>query len=247
MVHTIDLKGQHMYFGIFSDPTFIILIPTIILAMVAQARVNSTYKRYAKVINRRGITGLQAATTILGNTPQTSGVSVTLGQGTLSDHYDPKNRMIRLSPDVYGGNTVAAVAIAAHEAGHALQHGKGYMPLALRNTIAVPVKFISFASWPLLIIGIVIMQSGNLTEGNLIFNIGVFAFTGAVIFHLITLPVEINASRRAIREIRDLDIIEEAEIGGAKKVLNASAMTYVAALAMAAAQLIRILLIRGRN
>lgn len=247
MVHTIDLKGQHMYFGIFSDPTFIILIPTIILAMVAQARVNSTYKRYAKVINRRGITGLQAATTILGNTPQTSGVSVTLGQGTLSDHYDPKNRMIRLSPDVYGGNTVAAVAIAAHEAGHALQHGKGYMPLALRNTIAVPVKFISFASWPLLIIGIVIMQSGNLTEGNLIFNIGVFAFTGAVIFHLITLPVEINASRRAIREIRDLDIIDEAEIGGAKKVLNAAAMTYVAALAMAAAQLIRILLIRGRN
>ncbi len=236
-----------MYFGMFSDPTFLILIPAFILAIFAQSRVGSVYNRYSKIPNRRGITGGEAARRILGTDSDLAMIPVEITPGKLSDHYDPRKKIMRLSPEVHDGASIASVAIAAHEAGHAMQHESRYIPLKLRNAIALPVSIISHASWPLLIIGIIVIQMGYYNSGNLIFNIGVIAFAFVVLFHTITLPVEFNASRRAIRQLKELDIIYEEEAGGARKVLSAAALTYVAALAVAVAQLVRLLLIRGRN
>lgn len=236
-----------MYFGMFYDSTFLILIPAFILAIFAQSRVNSVYRRYANVPNRKGITGGEAAKRILNSNRDLAMIPVELTQGKLSDHYDPRKKIMRLSPEVHDGASIAAVAIVAHEAGHAIQHGNRYIPLKVRNAIALPVSIVSHASWPLLIIGIIVIQMGHYSSGNLIFNIGVIAFAFVVLFHVITLPVEFNASKRAIQQLKDLDIIYEEEAGSAKKVLSAAALTYVAALAVAVAQLVRLLLIRGRN
>jgi len=234
-----------MYFGVF-DPTFIILIPAMIFAFYAQTKVSRAYNNYAKVGNRRGVTGAQAARTIL-DANGLSDIPIEITAGRLSDHYDPKQRVMRLSQKVYNDASIASVAIAAHESGHAIQHGQNYMPLKLRNLIATPVSLVSWLSWPLLIGGIIIIQMGYYSQGNLIFNIGIFAFVGVVIFHSVTLPVEFNASKRAITLLVDQGIIYPEEAGGAKKVLSAAAMTYLAALAVAVANLIRLLVIRGRN
>ena len=234
-----------MYFGAF-DPTFIILIPAMIFAFYAQTKVSRAYNNYAKVMNRRGITGAQAARSIL-DANGLSDVPIEITAGRLSDHYDPRKKVMRLSQHVYNDPTIASVAIAAHESGHAIQHGVNYIPLKIRNLIAMPDSLISWLSWPLLIIGILIIQTGNYTQGNLIFNLGIFAFVGVVLFHLITLPVEFDASRRAIALLVEQGVIYPEESGGAKKVLSAAALTYLAALAVAVANLIRLLLIRGRN
>jgi uncharacterized protein len=234
-----------MYFGIF-DPTFIILIPAMIFAFFAQAKVSSAYNTYAKVQNRRGITGAQAARSIL-DANGLSNVPIEITQGRLSDHYDPKKQVMRLSQKVYNDASIASVAIAAHESGHAIQHSKNYTPLRLRNLIAAPVSVVSWLSWPLLIVGIIIIQMGYYSQGNLIFDIGIIAFVGVVIFHSVTLPVEFNASKRAIALLTEQGIIYPEEAGGAKKVLSAAALTYLAALAVAVANLIRLLVIRGRN
>lgn len=234
-----------MYFGAF-DPTFIILIPAMIFAFYAQTKVSRAYSNYAKVRNRRGITGAQAARSIL-DANGLSDVPIEITAGRLSDHYDPRKKVMRLSQNVYNDPSIASVAIAAHESGHAIQHSVNYMPLKVRNLIAMPVSLISWMSWPLLIIGILIIQTGNYTQGNLIFNLGIFAFVGVVAFHLITLPVEFDASRRAIALLVEQGVIYPEESGGAKKVLSAAALTYLAALAVAVANLIRLLLIRGRN
>lgn len=234
-----------MYFGYF-DPTIIILLPAIIFTMYAQGKVKNAYNRYLRVPARRGITGHQAARMILDNNGMRH-VPIEITAGTLSDHYDPKKDIMRLSPDVYNGTSIASVSIAAHESGHALQDGSSYGFLRFRSAIAPAVSLVSAASWPLLLIGLFIIWQGNLTTGNLIFNIGILFFCAVVLFHTVTLPVEINASRRAIRQLVDLGIIDNTEKRGAKKVLSAAAMTYVAALATAIANLIRILLIRGRD
>jgi len=234
-----------MYFGVF-DPTFIILIPAMIFAFYAQTKVSRAYNNYAKVGNRHGITGAQAARSIL-DANGLSDIPIEITAGKLSDHYDPKKRVMRLSQRVYNDASIASVAIAAHESGHAIQHGQNYMPLKLRNLIAMPVSLVSWLSWPLLIVGIIIIQMGYYSQGNLIFNIGIIAFAGVVLFHTVTLPVEFNASKRAISLLVDTGIIYPEEAGGAKKVLSAAAMTYLAALAVAVANLIRLLLIRGRN
>lgn len=234
-----------MYFGYF-DPTIIVLIPAIIFAMYAQAKVKSAYSKYLRVPGRRGITGYQAARMILDNNGMRH-VPIELTRGTLSDHYDPKNDVMRLSNDVYNGTSIASVSIAAHESGHAIQDGTAYGFLKFRNAIAPAVNLVSTASWPLLLIGLFIIWQGNVAAGNLIFNIGILFFCGVVLFHTVTLPVELNASKRAVRQLLDLGIIDAAEVRGAKKVLSAAAMTYVAALATAVANLIRILLIRGRD
>ena len=234
-----------MYFGMF-DPTFILLIPAIIFAFIAQSRVNSAYNNYSGVAGRNGMTGAAAARKIL-DSNGLDHVSVEMGKGRLSDHYDPRKKIMRLSPDVYNGSSIASLAIAAHESGHAIQHGSKYVPLSIRNVIAVPVSIVSGLSWPLLIVGLIVIQTGYYSQGNLIFNIGIFAFVGVILFHTITLPVEFNASRRALVQLEELGIVLPEETGGAKKVLSAAAMTYVAALAVAVANLLRILLIRGRN
>lgn len=234
-----------MYFGYF-DPTIIVLIPAIIFAMYAQGKVKRAYSKYLRVPGRRGITGYQAARMILDNNGMRH-VPIELTRGTLSDHYDPKNDIMRLSNDVYNGTSIASVSIAAHESGHAIQDGTAYGFLKFRNAIAPVVNLVSTASWPLLLIGLFIIWQGNVTTGNFIFNLGILFFCGVVLFHTVTLPVELNASKRAVRQLVDLGIIDAAEVRGAKKVLSAAAMTYVAALATAVANLIRILLIRGRD
>ncbi len=230
----------------YFDWTMLLLIPAFILTLVAQSKVKSAYRRYLRVPVRNGMTGAQAARRILDLNGLTD---VPVGQvgGELSDHYDPAKRSVSLSQDVYGGATVASVAIAAHECGHAIQHQTGYSLLVIRNAIAGPVSFVSMASWPLLIIGILLIQAGRLSTGNLIFDIGVIAFAAVVLFHLVTLPVELNASSRALKIIEEEGIVAAEERAGAKKVLSAAALTYVAALAMAVAQLLRLLLLRGRN
>lgn len=237
--------GDLMYFGYF-DPTIIVLIPAIIFTMYAQGKVKSAYSKYLRVPGRKGITGYQAARMILDSNGMKH-VPIELTSGTLSDHYDPKNDVMRLSNDVYNGTSIASVSIAAHESGHALQDGTSYGFLKFRSAIAPAVSIVSTASWPLIIIGLVIIGTGNLTTGNMIFNLGILFFCAVVLFHTVTLPVELNASKRAVRQLLDLGIIDSSEKKGAKKVLSAAAMTYVAALATAIANLLRILMIRGRD
>ena len=234
-----------MYFGMF-DPTIVVLIPAIIFALYAQSKVKHAYSKYLRVGNKRGITGRQAARMIL-DANGLGYVPIEMVAGTLTDHYDPKNDVMRLSSQVYNGTSIASVSIAAHESGHAIQDGTAYGFLKFRNAIAPVVSIVSTASWPLLIIGLFIIWQGNLSTGNFIFNLGVIFFITVVLFHTVTLPVEINASRRAVKQLLDLGIIDAGEVRGAKKVLSAAAMTYVAALATAVANLVRSLLLRGRD
>lgn len=234
-----------MYFGMF-DPTFIILIPAMIFAMYAQAKVSGAYRKYSRIGSSKGITGRQAARMILDKNGM-SHVPIEIVAGNLTDHYDPSKDVMRLSSQVYNGTSIASVSIAAHESGHAIQDGTSYGFLRFRSAIAPAVNLVSTASWPLLIIGLIIIWQGNRTTGNLIFDLGVIFFAVVVLFHTVTLPVELNASKRAIEQLVSLDIIDETEVRGAKKVLSAAAMTYVAALAVSAANLVRILMIRGRN
>lgn len=176
-----------------------------------------------------------------------SDVRIEVVGGHLTDHYDPRGRVMRLSQQVYGEASIASVSIAAHETGHAIQHSIGYIPLKIRNSIVPAVNLCSWAAWPLVMIGILISSTGNHGLGGLIMTFGIFFFLGVVIFHLITLPVELDASRRAVREMERYGIITSDEVKGAKKVLGAAALTYLAALATALANLLRLLAIRGRE
>ena len=235
-----------MYFGMY-DPTMIILIPAIIFALYAQAKVSRAYNRYSRVPNSTGMTGRQAARRIL-DANGLGHVPIEMVAGKLSDHYDPSRDVMRLSAEVYNGTSIAAVSIAAHESGHAIQDGTSYAFLKFINAIAPVVNLASAASWPLIFIGLIIIWSGrNFEMGDLIFDLGVIFFLAVILFHLVTLPVEINASRRAVVQLIDLGIINSNEKKGARKVLSAAAMTYIAALATAVANLVRILLMRGRD
>lgn len=233
------------FFGMY-DPTIILLIPAILFTLYAQGKVNRAYKKFARVQNRTHMTGMQAARRVL-DANGLEDVRIEMVQGTLTDHYDPRHRVMRLSPQVYNDASIAAVSIAAHESGHAIQHGTGYGFLKFRNAIVPVVNLVSNLSWPLLILGIIISGTGRVATGNLIFDIGVLFFAAVVLFHLVTLPVELNASSRAISQLQMLGIIGSDETRSAKKVLSAAAMTYVAALATAVLNLVRLLLIRGRD
>lgn len=230
----------------YYDPTMIVLIPAIIFTFYAQSKVKSAYSRYSKVPNRKGITGAQAARMILDSNGM-SHVPIEIVKGQLTDHYDPKKDVMRLSNDVYNGRSLAAVSIAAHESGHAIQDGTSYGLLKFRSAIAPVVSLVSTASWPLMLIGIMLIAANNLTTGYLLFDLGIIFFLGVILFHAVTLPVEFNASSRAMTQLVELGILYEDEKGCAKKVLSAAALTYVAALATAILNLVRILLIRGRN
>jgi hypothetical protein len=221
------------------DPTFYILIPAIIFAFLAQAKVSSAYRKYAGVGNRKGITGEEAARRIL-NGNGLADVPIEVTAGKMSDHYDPKTRTMRLSQEVYSGSSIASVSIAAHEAGHAIQHAQGYAPIRIRNAIAPVVSIASNLAWPLLIAGIILSITG-------LVDLGILLFSSAVFFQVITLPVEFNASSTAIAQLEGLSIILPEETSGAKKMLSAAAVTYVAALAMSLAQLLRLVLLRNRN
>jgi len=227
-------------FYYYFDPTYILILIGVILSLVASAKVKSTFAKYAKVRNSQGFTGAQAAQRVL----ERAGiydVRIEHVSGNLTDHYDPKNKVLRLSDSVYGQSTVAAVGVAAHECGHAIQHAKGYEPLKLRNTLVPIANFGSQIAWPLILIGFIITSEAS----TFLINLGIIAFSLAVVFHLITLPVEFNASNRAIRMIADTGMMYGEEIKGAKKVLNAAALTYVASAATAVLQLLRIILLTG--
>ena len=222
---------------IFWDPTMIILIPAMILAMYAQMKVNSTYHHYSQIASKRGMTGADVARYIL-NKNGLYDIPIERVQGQLSDHYDPRSRVVRLSEGVYDSTSIAALGVAAHEVGHAVQHDTGYMPLYIRNTIIPITQIGSYVSIPLLILGILV-SSPRLVE------LGILLFSGIVFFQLITLPVEFNASRRAVAVLGDEAILSADELVGTKKVLSAAALTYVAAAITAVFQLLRLLIISG--
>ncbi len=224
----------------FYDYSYIVLIlPVVIISLVIQAKLKSTYKKYSRVGNERGITGAQAAQMVL-NYYGITDVAVTEVRGTLSDHYDPVKKVIGLSPDVYGKPSVAAIGIACHEAGHAAQHAQAYAPIKIRNTILPVCNIGSTLSVPLLVIGFLLGFEPLVWVG-----IGFFAFTA--VFQFITLPVEFNASNRAIKVIESNGLLTFEEKLGAQKVLKSAAMTYVAALAVSLAQLLRFVLMVNRR
>jgi uncharacterized protein len=223
----------------FWDPTFFLLIPAFILAMVAQRKVRTTYAEYEKIQASSGLTGARAAQKILDH-KGIHDVDVEEIPGQLSDHYDPRKKKLRLSTAVYNGRSLAALGVAAHEAGHAIQHHVSYFPLQIRSFV-IPVASIgSNAALPLFFIGFLFALPPLMT-------LGILFFTAAVIFQTATLPVEYNASNRALALLTDTGICVESEVPAARKVLRAAGLTYVAALAMALAQLLRMILLRGNR
>ena len=217
------------------DSSLILLIPAFILAVWAQYKVRSTYRKYLSIRSVQGITGAQAAKYIL-NQNGIHDVEVEPVAGELSDHYDPRKRVVRLSEKNYHGNSLAALTIAAHEVGHVIQHYGGYVPLQLRHSILPVTNIASWSAFPLFLIGFFM-------NSPLLINIGIIFFAAVVIFHFITLPVEFNASSRAIKQLENNGMLVAQEVHGAKKVLNAAALTYVAAAAMALLQLIRLIIL----
>ena len=227
----------------YLDWTYIVLvIPAMILALYAQNKVNSTFKKYSRVASRSGMTGAQAARRLM----ELNGiydVSIERVSGNLTDHYDPSKKVLRLSDSVYSDTSVAAIGVAAHETGHAIQHARGYVPLTLR-TVMVPLANLgSTLSMPLIFLGILFSFSSVM--GNTMINLGILLFGLSVVFTIITLPVEFNASRRAVACLGDSGILYDEEIGGVKKVLSAAAMTYVASTAVALANFLRLIIIFG--
>ncbi|MDF2590928.1 MAG: peptidase [Clostridia bacterium] len=225
-------------YGLF-DPTFIILLPAIIFAAYAQSKINSTFNTYLRVRNSNGYTGYQVARIIL-DKHGLQDLPIELINGNLTDHYDPRKRILRLSNAVYNGNSLASVGVAAHECGHAVQHQEAYIPLTVRNTIAPIASIGSQLSWILVLAGLFFGFTG-------LIDIGILFFSAAVLFQLITLPVEYNASSRAIAMLTDYNLVPADEVGPAKKVLSAAALTYLAATIVAVMQLLRLLILRGRR
>ncbi len=219
----------------FYDYYYIILvIPAMILAIVAQTKVKSTYNKYAKVRNTRAITGAYAAQAVLTHYGIRD-VRIEQVSGKLSDHYDPKAKVIRLSSEVYSGSSIAAVGIACHEAGHAAQHAENYAPIKIRNSLVPVCNIGSYLGVPLALLGYFLGFEP-------LISIGLLLYAAISVFHLVTLPVEFNASNRAIKVIDETGLLYDDEIGGAKKVLKAAAMTYVASLVVALANLLRLVL-----
>ncbi len=225
-----------------------LVLPFIILSMIANARVNSSFKKYSEVFSRRGLTAHQAALRVLEDN-SVEDIGIERVQGHLTDHFDPRTNIIRLSENVHDSSSVAAIGVACHEAGHAVQHAKGYIPVKIRTAIVPITNIGSKLSIPLIFIGIALSYLGEVY--SYLAYAGVALFSLCVIFQLITLPVEFNASRRAIHALSTNGMLSEDELNGAKKVLSAAAMTYVAALAVSVMQLLRLLLLvsntRRRN
>lgn len=222
---------------LFYDPTFLLLIPALLFAMWAQFRVKSTFARYSEIAARRGVTADHVSRALLDKFGLQN-IRIERVAGNLTDHYDPSGKVLRLSDSVSGSNSIASIGVAAHEVGHAIQDKDGYAFLRLRNSIVPVVNIGSMLSMPLFFIGLIM---GSLD----LLNIGILLFCGVLVFHLVTLPVEFDASARALRLLSDTGLLSSDEIGGAKAVLNAAALTYVAAMVMAALQLLRLVLLRN--
>ena len=224
-----------MPFFYYYDPYYwMLLVPAMLIALLAQINVSSTFNRYSRVVSRRGLTGAQAAEAVL-RAHGVYDVRIERVSGRLSDHYDPRSNVIRLSDAVYGSTSVASLGVAAHEAGHAVQYAQGYGPIKLRTAIIPICNIGSQLSIILIVLGLVLYFPA-------LFGVGVILFAVAVLGQIVTLPVEFNASSRAMASLRDTGLLDEQELRGARKVLTAAAMTYVAALLVSIAQLLRFLL-----
>lgn len=220
----------------FYDPTLIIVLPGLLLAIYAQMKVKSAFYQYSRVPSKCGMTGAQAAKEIL-RAQGLDYVDVEMIEGELTDHYDPRDKVLRLSPQVYGGTSLASIGVAAHEAGHALQHATGYTPLNLRNSLVPVANLSSTLAFPLFFIGLFFSFT--------LVKLGLWLFALAVFFQVVTLPVEFNASRRAVALLEGNNFISGSEVEGTQKVLKAAALTYVAALLVSLLQLLRLLVISG--
>lgn len=226
----------------FWDPTYALILPALALAMYAQWKVRSTYEKMSQVPSAAGRTGREVAQYLM-QANGITGVTIEEVPGTLTDNYDPRSHTVHLSSDIYNGTSVAAIGVAAHEIGHVIQHHRGYAPIAIRDAI-VPVAGIgSWAAFPLFFIGL--FFHGGMS--HLLMDAGIALFGVAVLFHVVTLPTEFDASSRALGELQSRSLLAPGEVVMARQVLNAAALTYVAAAAMAALQLIRLVLIRNNR
>ncbi len=224
-------------FGFLFDPTMILVWVGLILSLLAQAKVKSTFAKYERVRSVSGMTGAQAAERIL-HSAGIYDVSIARVQGSLTDHYDPRSKTLRLSDSTYGSSSVAAVGVAAHECGHAIQHQQHYAPLGLRSALVPAANLGSTLAWPIFLVGLIASLPFLTTAGIVLFSL-------AVLFQLITLPVEINASRRAVQLVESTGVLGSSESSGVRKVLTAAALTYVASLAASILQLLRLVILAG--
>lgn len=224
------------------DSTYILVLIGALLSMWASARVNSAFRKYSRVRSRNGITGAQAAERLL-HAQGIYDVRIEHISGSLTDHYDPGAQVLRLSDDVYGSTSIAAVGVAAHECGHAMQHAEGYTPLSIRTALVPVANFGAKISWPLIILGLIFGGSAS----NILLQAGILLFCAVVLFQIVTLPVEFNASSRALRLLDETGMLIPDEVRQTRKVLSAAAMTYVASVAASLLQLLRLLLLANRR
>ena len=231
-----------MYPMFYFDPSYVLILIGLLLSMAASAKVNSTYARYARVGARCGMTGAEAAKRLL-NSQGIYDVTVRRVPGKLTDHYDPRNKTVNLSESVYGSTSIAAIGVAAHECGHAMQDAGGYVPLRVRGALVPVANFGAQISWPLILIGI-LFSSGS---SSMLITLGILMFSLSVLFQLVTLPVEFNASSRAVNLLDRTGILAGQEVGQTRQVLSAAALTYVAAAAASILQLRRLLYLFGGN
>ncbi|MDO5134439.1 MAG: zinc metallopeptidase [Eubacteriales bacterium] len=224
-------------FGFYFDPTYFLLIIGMILSLAASAKMKSTFAKYRRVRSLSGLSGREAAQRIL-YTAGIRDVQIVPIAGSLTDHYDPRSKRLALSQDVYGQTSVAAICVAAHECGHAIQHSSGYAPLNLRSAIVPLANLGSSLSWPIFLAGLLFSIRSLTTAGIVLFSL-------AVLFQLVTLPVEFNASSRALKLLTSTGILSQEENMGAKRVMTAAALTYVAALASSILQLLRLIILAG--
>ncbi len=231
-----------MYY--YYDYSWFVLIPAMIFTFITQARINSAYRTYSRVANSRGITGGDAARKMMdANGLRDVQIKIVNGGNSLVNFYDPKTKTLNLSREVYSTPSIASMSIACHEVGHAIQDATHYAPLSFRNNIVPLVNLTQMMSWPLIFFGLV--MSTMSPYGSMMFMIGVVCFLFVILFHLVTLPVEFNASNRALEQMRVLGMVNENDYTGSREVLRAAAMTYVAALATAVSSLLRILVLAG--
>ena len=227
-------------YGFYFDPTYILLIIGLVISLIASTRMKSTFSKYRRVRSDSGLTGAQTAERILA-AAGIYDVKIVPVQGSLTDHYDPRNKTLNLSDSTYASTSVAAIGVAAHECGHAVQHANGYAPLKIRGSLVPVANFGSTLAWPLILIGFLIQGNASV----LLINLGILLFSAAVLFQIVTLPVEFNASSRALKSLETNGILYTEEVADTRKVLRAAALTYVASAASAILQLLRLILISG--
>lgn len=227
-------------YGFYYDPTYVMVLIGVVICMLASANVNRTFQKYSRIRSHSGMTGREAAERLL-HANGIYDVTVQRIAGNLTDHYDPRNKTLNLSDSTYASTSVAAIGVAAHECGHAVQHANGYAPLKIRGSLVPVANFGSTLAWPLILIGFLIQGNASV----LLVNLGILLFSAAVLFQIVTLPVEFNASSRALKSLETNGILYTEEVADTRKVLRAAALTYVASAASAILQLLRLILISG--